>query len=370
MFHTILSGPKPWYFGHIYLPGGSENLENPAYKLLDRNYPNQDNNKATYTGVLMQITDSRQLEDGRLVLVVQALERFEVIQATQHTPYAVATIKLIPDAELAKPFYKDAQTMAQELSDDFLNEKDAWGAACAAALQSAEQYRSFEYRPVFVGSSSMGAVSPLVNFDADVDRGSLVAREMDQINMVMEKQLLSASPMSVPDKVEDLEEPKVIRLEHNVWVQVDQLIKLLHQLNPNSDSNARVAPVPTQMLGLLPREKCPHFIPWPENFQLHQYANRLEDYAATESATVGTFSKSPFVRYDHVDSDLTQYPLLRRAQRLSFAVWILVENIGFVEGSGPLSRQDILEFPSITERLEAAMERLVAVNAMLKNIAG
>ena len=54
---------------------------------------------------------------------------------------------------------------------------------------------------------------------------------------------------------------------------------------------------------------------------------------------------------------------------VSFVVWILLENIGFVEDTKPLTRQDILEFPSITERLEAAKERLMAINAMLQKLA-
>jgi len=33
MFGELLDGPKPQRFGHIYLPGGSVNLANPAFEL-------------------------------------------------------------------------------------------------------------------------------------------------------------------------------------------------------------------------------------------------------------------------------------------------------------------------------------------------
>ena len=33
MFGDVLDGPKPQRFGHVYLPGGSVNLGNPAFQL-------------------------------------------------------------------------------------------------------------------------------------------------------------------------------------------------------------------------------------------------------------------------------------------------------------------------------------------------
>ena len=30
MFEGIMAGPRPWRFGHVYLPGGSEALGTPA----------------------------------------------------------------------------------------------------------------------------------------------------------------------------------------------------------------------------------------------------------------------------------------------------------------------------------------------------
>ena len=92
MFQKILrSGAKNKYFGHLYLPGGSENLDNPEYKL-------EENTKAPLIGALMKITSHRELEDGRLILIVQALEKFRVVKAKRHySPYSIATIEIMPD---------------------------------------------------------------------------------------------------------------------------------------------------------------------------------------------------------------------------------------------------------------------------------
>jgi hypothetical protein len=56
----------------------------------------------------------------------------------------------------------------------------------------------------------------------------------------------------------------------------------------------------------------------------------------------------------------------RRAQRLSFAVWVLLDNV--VAGYGPTGsiRQDVLELESIEKRLDAALRGLNALNLTLK----
>lgn len=33
MFEGIMAGPRPWRFGHVYLPGGSEALGTPAARI-------------------------------------------------------------------------------------------------------------------------------------------------------------------------------------------------------------------------------------------------------------------------------------------------------------------------------------------------
>ena len=77
----------------MFLPGGSENLSNPDYSL------DGDETQATRIGTLMQISDVIELDDGRLAMIVQGLERFEVVKASQHAPFAMASIRLLEDDE-------------------------------------------------------------------------------------------------------------------------------------------------------------------------------------------------------------------------------------------------------------------------------
>eukprot|EP00957_Ditylum_brightwellii_P150579 11465841-Ditylum_brightwellii.AAC.1 len=77
-------------------------------------------------------------------------------------------------------------------------------------------------------------------------------------------------------------------------------------------------------------------------------------------------SKSPFVAVDDATASSPSYPLLRRAQRLSFVIWCLMDNIlaGYVPAAQ--TRQSLLELDSTTERLEAAKRGLDAINTLLR----
>ena len=39
MFERLVRRPRPWFFGHFYLPGGSENLRNPELSLIHISEP-------------------------------------------------------------------------------------------------------------------------------------------------------------------------------------------------------------------------------------------------------------------------------------------------------------------------------------------
>ncbi|KAK3264946.1 hypothetical protein CYMTET_26342 [Cymbomonas tetramitiformis] len=66
MFGRILNGPKPWRFGHLYLPGGSASLSKPDYAL-------EHGSLSPMVGCVMQISSFKRLPDGRLMLDVYAV---------------------------------------------------------------------------------------------------------------------------------------------------------------------------------------------------------------------------------------------------------------------------------------------------------
>jgi hypothetical protein len=141
---------------------------------------------------------------------------------------------------------------------------------------------------------------------------------------------------------------KITRLEYDVWVALDTMIRLLAQLQPD----LRI-PVPAQLLGLLPVD-VPGNNKWPKDFRLEEYANQLQ----SNNAEIGTTTKFPFVRI----AENSSYPLLRRASRLSYVIWVILDSI-VLEGAP--TKQDLLEETSIAKRLEKAQMRLKTVNMLL-----
>lgn len=77
-------------------------------------------------------------------------------------------------------------------------------------------------------------------------------------------------------------------------------------------------------------------------------------------------------RANTVETASEDYPALRRSRRLSYMVWVLVEEILtkysdiLVAEKMVLTKQDILEMTSISQRLYAAKNKLEDIILVLK----
>eukprot|EP00965_Chrysotila_dentata_P235925 6201032-Pleurochrysis_carterae.AAC.1 len=125
MFEALLRTPKPWYYLHVLLPGGTANLDNEEYALpqgtfaelgaeqmaagraglQDGDGPNargvqrRAGARASLCGTLMEVVDVAWQADSRLAVVVQGVCRAVVVRATQTTPYARGEVQRLPDVE-------------------------------------------------------------------------------------------------------------------------------------------------------------------------------------------------------------------------------------------------------------------------------
>jgi len=144
-------------------------------------------------------------------------------------------------------------------------------------------------------------------------------------------------------------------MEYHIWRALDEMIRLL------SMATASTVPLPSQLLGLLPERSD-----WPHEFALEDYAKSL----SSSRSTIGTAFKSPFVHVDHIaSSDPSAYSKLRRAQRLSYAIWLLLDGLVMANAQPPPPpRSEILKMESIEQRLGAAKETLEGINAVLKKM--
>lgn len=71
MFEGVFSRPRPWLFGHLYLPGGSKNLGAASYELSS-------GSRAPLIGTLAQVTRAVRLRDGKFLILATAITRFKV----------------------------------------------------------------------------------------------------------------------------------------------------------------------------------------------------------------------------------------------------------------------------------------------------
>ena len=476
MFHSILSGPAPWYFAHVYLEEnqiGERTIDNiESYNDIQAQLsssPGNGNGSAPLYGTLLRITDRRfHDEDGRIVLAVQAIDKIRIHRVSSlpgTSPFLCTDVQLAPEEELMKMYFDKAlMSSASFLSrsqqgddhddndgDDGNNENDddtllsspsaVSGAARAAAVADSIRCRKFECHPIFLEekprkpknidaleakSSDSNAtrkikdalrkkqeeekeaeaymsVVQLINYDAFAygsleDSESVTTQSLKAYwetlarELTMSRSLSSEEDLFSGRNVDDdssssslllLEEEgpemsssspsstsveAVEMMEYHVWRSLDTMIRLL------SMASAATLPLPSQLLGLLPKRDD-----WPKDFMLEGASTALEH----SGSTVGTTFKSPFVRVDQItkasslssspppssSSQQRQYSSLRRSQRFSYVIWLLLDGLqisGF--DPPPPTRKEVLNMTSILKRLEAAKYTIDGVNGILKQL--
>ena len=140
MFEQVIRNGQ-MLFGHLRLPGGSNSIGKEGYELLSwkdeaeimmASQADEDRNEAEYcytddvqehsscrsacVGTLMKIIDYRRMGDGKMLLLVHALDRFVVSKPIQELPFSIADVQLLPDSEEME--YVLAQQQKGETSDE------------------------------------------------------------------------------------------------------------------------------------------------------------------------------------------------------------------------------------------------------------
>ena len=171
MFHSILAGPAPWHFAHVYLPPSptsepkSSSGEEDS-KLIDNveSYnaiqDQMQSRSSSLYGTLLRITDRRfRDENGSIVLAVQAVERLRIHDvASVPGTYLRTDVQISPEEELTHACFDRAlMSSASYFSNRGGDANDVpscpsavSGAARAAATAEANRVRKFEYLPVFL----------------------------------------------------------------------------------------------------------------------------------------------------------------------------------------------------------------------------
>ena len=311
----------------------------------------------------MQVSDYRQLNDGRILVVLQALSRFLVVDAVRHgSPHGIATVEILPDLEMVEAHLAEAEDAASTF--DFAINDETRGAACAGAVAEAVEWHSYEFKSV-EASHKLAKVPAVATFDSK----AVASDDTDAVRVAMED-YLSQSPStmyvgecSLGDDNDELIQERSLNMEQDVWLEVDTMTTLLSKLNPKANIQM---PVPPQMLGLIPINPVR---PWPKDFRLEKYRKKMK-------GVYNVLGKTAWV--EDVQLQTAQgYPALRRARRLSYVIWALLNIISgeeeeTLENRQPemnqVTRQDILEMDSTAERLEAAKLKTHEINILLREV--
>jgi len=195
LFERLVRGPKPWYFGHILLPGGSENLREPRYSL-------EGGEDATRLGTVMQLLAVERREDGTLTVVSQGVGRFSVQSVTKSLPHDFVAAEWVLDAEETR------------------GEADAW--------------REFEFGEAGV---RLGTAQPSVAEQAPLVPGSAPSGA--------EEEALAAASV-------DVAAPAAVALEERVWEALAADLALLTKCLEADGADTKGVSLPPSLLALRP----------------------------------------------------------------------------------------------------------------------
>jgi hypothetical protein len=327
----------------------------------------------------MYIQDYRRMADGRLLLLVYAMERFIVTKIHQELPYSIVDVQLLPDND-------------DPWTDDDSNDNEFMASLRRInTIRQNIKYRSYEYDPnqtlelphgpkvavKHVSYDAMAKVLPFCpynnqhNDDNDdhnddghhdeqlshhvSERRQMVQDQGDKNVMSMEYQLLRNGIMKVPPSDPEftnlLKDLSTNQLEYELWVAIQQYFIVARK--PISPTLLTLLPPSNLVLDNDNTSASSKTTSWPADFVLHKIASSLRSDNTTRSCTVGgvtTISEHTYVTLSE------QYPASRRQRRLSFSAAYLLET-GDEPEKTQQSRAELLAIPSTHQRLKVVLER-------------
>jgi hypothetical protein len=293
------------------------------------------------------------MSDGRLLLLVHAMERFVVTTIEQRLPYSIVTGQMLPDAEEMDPHLEFHPNIREE---DLTQVR-------AMAIEESVRFHDYEYdvdhvlgvpdRPDLAVSDIMGSAiakvlpycpfsktlkPPLPRLESSIfpptndDTAAATSSSSSPSDPLpsLEYRLLCQGIFQMPlidPEFTQRQDLTTDQLEYELWLAINNFLITTRM------------PVSPIFLGLLPPKKD-----WPASFVLNQLVSDL---------------KCQLDKVNGLDHDFVQvsadYPAHRRQRRLSFSAAHLLETNGDVAQE---LRPLLLATPSTKQRLRMVLERL------------
>ena len=277
----------------------------------------------------------RAYEHANLTLSVhQTLSQVNASLAMPAAKTEADTIQTGLTAEAEAPFRRDSDRAALgegsigngEEEEDLFTSCTPVSVAIASAIDAANSLSD----ALLVDEEEAAARLERMAANINVEEEELVAVEAELAEAEMEEEAAEQARA-------------LLTLEHMVWLELDELLRALARARAPSGT----APVPSQLLGLLPP---PPEGGWPEEFEtgLGDSATQIHERYMNAIAEGEELSVARFYSYIPIDHD--HYPARRRAQRLSYAIWAVI-------GGQGVDLQPLLDEQSTSDRLRLALLR-------------
>ena len=368
-------------FGHLLLPGGSANLDKPE-AILKRG------TRAPTIGTLMRLREVRRVGDGRLAVHAEAVGRFRVLRGTQASPYSKADVALLVDAEETAEWMSAVEPMHNSTAARL-------AAARAAATASAAVWARHEAAEVDgdVGVQDLAPINLAIDEPscvAEANAAALAAARaagepaamaqleaLDDVGETLSFEAPQWGPWRelLADTDEDTEkEQQQQQQEEDEEEEEEQQQPSQQQQEPQPSAPAAVRSSPAERL-LRIEQQC-----WSELIASLRLARRLREpsgaFQAVPEAEAEVDLPEPLRMLLPPPPQggwpagaptaplpvawLARYPPLRRAQRLSFQVAVLLPD---------LDQQKLLQCSSTAGRLEDALYLLREMSGRLAALA-
>eukprot|EP01023_Acetabularia_acetabulum_P064819 TRINITY_DN8499_c2_g2_i1.p1 TRINITY_DN8499_c2_g2~~TRINITY_DN8499_c2_g2_i1.p1 ORF type:complete len:467 (+),score=38.76 TRINITY_DN8499_c2_g2_i1:135-1535(+) len=334
MFNRLMESPKPWYFGHMYLPEGSKNLSNPEYEL-------REGSSAPLIGTLMKITHALCLPKGVLLIIACGVQRFQVVRKQQSLPYQSADVKLIMDAEELQMFSVLSETLLETTSETVQQQSDTIMEMSTTWNKMYWELETYLLRNICTEAqqkpvSQQGQPVKLLNYLQDVNCLEVVPlnpsdyKDQDFISSSIKQGLLNVLHPDTPNKT-----------DQNLEQLLSKLVMVQNSVNKQMDVYQ------PYLKSLLETEKEI----WDALYTAKELVQKITEQEEIYPEGLTCLHNMP-----------DEYPQIRRLQRLSYVAALALPDFDVLSpnayGEG---RQQFLETKSIADRFRLVQKRLQQV---------
>ena len=358
---NLEKGDSEWYsgmfFGHLFRSSASSSSDQLcSYQDITSNPDDStgDNPNAEVIGTLMRVVDYRRRVDGKLLLLVQALDRFVVTKVVQSVPYGIANVKIIPDVEeirKTRTFSSSFKFMNYEhdpkvvlplpLSSD-LSVQDVYGPSIAMLMP----YTTF--------SNEVSELFHCYDDDIKEDNASTIHNDdiynedkiketidLELVDCLLSKNVLYQNFYSHPEISTTSDDEKLTcdELELQVWTKLHEFQIVTGKV------------LPSALLSLLPTE------PSKNSNRMSNIVHNIP-YQLVEQV-LETMNDKNICLLHH------SYPAYRRQKRLSYTAAGILEHFRLRDTQD--FRKQLLSFASTKDRLRFISEQLELLNTSKLN---